>query len=53
MLTKDEENIPQVIVDMSDDSKNADLLAEDEEEDFLDEGFLMFHFSFFLALICF
>lgn len=39
MLTKDEENIPQIIVDMSDDNKNAVLLAEDEEEDFLDEGF--------------
>lgn len=38
MLSKDEENIPQVIVDMSDDNKNSDLLAEDEEEDFLDEG---------------
>lgn len=38
MLNKDEENIPQVIANMADESKQAELLAEDEEEDFLDEG---------------
>lgn len=38
MLDKDEEYIPQVITVMSDENKHAELLAEDEEEDFLDEG---------------
>lgn len=38
MLNKDEENIPHVIANMTDESKQAELLAEDEEEDFLDEG---------------
>lgn len=38
MLNKDEENIPQVIATMADESKQTELLADDEEEDFLDEG---------------
>ncbi|XP_065199931.1 protein unc-80 homolog isoform X3 [Planococcus citri] len=38
MLNKDEENIPDVITLMGDENKHGDLLADDEEEDFLDEA---------------
>lgn len=37
MLNKDEENIPHIIKNMSNENKRAELLAEDEEEDFLAE----------------
>lgn len=47
MLNKDEEYVPQVITLMSDENKHAELLAEDEEEDFLDEGTLRRFFSFY------
>lgn len=38
MLNEDEESIPQVITTLSDENKRSDLLRDDEEEDFLDEG---------------
>jgi len=38
MLNKDEENVPQVITTLSDENKQSELLKDDEEEDFLDEG---------------
>lgn len=53
MLDKDEEHIPNVITLMSDENKHDELLAEDEEEDFLDEGLYrcgFLSFFFFLTL---
>jgi len=38
MLLNDKRNIPDIVSMMSDESKQKELLLDDEEEDFLDEG---------------
>lgn len=38
LLAEDKQNVNQVIAMVSDESKQRDLIIEDEEEDFLDEG---------------
>lgn len=38
LLLEDKQNADQVIATMSDENKQRDLIIEDEEEDFLDEG---------------
>lgn len=40
MLTEDKNHIPHVISSIQDETKQKELLIEDEEEDFLDEGML-------------
>lgn len=37
-MNEDKQNIDQIIAMMSDETKQRELVAEDEEEDFLDEG---------------
>lgn len=37
-MVEDKQNVDQVIAMVSDESKQRDLIVEDEEEDFLDEG---------------
>lgn len=37
-MLEDKQNFDQVIAMVSDESKQRDLITEDEEEDFLDEG---------------
>lgn len=38
LLLEDKQNVDQVITMVSDESKQRELIIEDEEEDFLDEG---------------
>lgn len=38
LLLEDKQNFDQVIAMVSDENKQRDLITEDEEEDFLDEG---------------
>lgn len=38
LLAEDRQHIPEVITMLSDETKQKELLIEDEEEDFLDEG---------------
>ena len=38
LLLEDKQNVDQVIATVSDENKQRDLIIEDEEEDFLDEG---------------
>ena len=38
MLAEDKAYVPHVIASLQDESKQKELLVEDEEEDFLDEG---------------
>lgn len=37
-LAEDKQNMEQIINIVSDETKQRDLILEDEEEDFLDEG---------------
>lgn len=37
-MTQDQQNLDQLTAHVSDESKQRDLMIEDEEEDFLDEG---------------
>lgn len=38
LMLEDKQNVDQMIAMVSDESKQRDLIIEDEEEDFLDEG---------------
>lgn len=38
LLLEDKQNVDQMIAMVSDENKQRDLIIEDEEEDFLDEG---------------
>lgn len=50
MLTEDKAHVPHVIASLQDENKQKDLLIEDEEEDFLDEGKVILFFNYHLAL---
>lgn len=37
-MAEDKQNVDQIVAMVSEESKQRDLIIEDEEEDFLDEG---------------
>ena len=45
-MAADKQNVDQVIAMVSDESKQRELIVEDEEEDFMDEGISIFQTDF-------